>query len=426
MTVASIAEQFERHRAQLDDAATPVRRRAFDRFLAQGLPGRAIEAWRYTDLSAINDREFDFLGARLEPHTLATLRSALVPLDLDADAPRLVFVDGLLVESLSTAFAGKNLTVAALAADPAALFATDSDDSSALESLNTALARDGAAIAVTGPVDRPVQLIFVASGNGLAPQLRLRLDLARESRATFVQRLIALPGAGTSWLNLVTQVALAESSALEIHRLQCSGPECYVTSMTRVRQAADSSLVAGNIELGGRLVRNDIEIRLEGERATAALFGVAVTRERQHCDMRILVDHLAAHTISRQNYRSLAADTSRSVFNGKVIVREDAQHVDARQRNDNLLLSPKAEIDTKPELEIYADQVACSHGATVGDLDPAQLFYLRSRGIDEESARGILAMAFATTILDRFESESFRNQATAAVIANLPGPTTIR
>jgi Fe-S cluster assembly protein SufD len=426
MTMASIADQFERHRAQLADAALPVRRRALDRFLAQGLPGRAVEAWRYTDLTAVNERNFAFLDARLDPNTLATLRDALVALGLDADAARLVYVDGLLVEPLSTWSAEPNLAVAPLASDPVALLAAERDDATALESLNTALARDGAAIEVTGPLDRPVHLIFASSGDGLAPQLRMRVELARGARASFVQHLIALPGAGESWLNLVTQIALAESSTLEFHRLQRSGPNCYVTAMTRVDQAAESSFVAGNVELGGRLARNDIEIRLDGERATATLFGVAVTRERQHCDTRILVDHRAAHTVSRQDYRALAADRSRSVFNGKVIVRQHAQHIDARQRNDNLLLSPQAEIDTKPELEIYADQVVCSHGATIGDLDDDQLFYLRSRGVDEQSARNILAMAFVTTILDRFESEPIRNQATAAVIASLPDPTTHR
>jgi Fe-S cluster assembly protein SufD len=151
-----------------------------------------------------------------------------------------------------------------------------------------------------------------------------------------------------------------------------------------------------------------------------SVYGLALTRAKQHCDMRIDVDHQAPYTTSRQEYRAIADDASRSVFNGKVTVQPDAQHIDAQQRNDNLLLSAKAEIDTKPELEIYADQVICSHGATVGELSDEHLFYLRSRGIDGETARSILTTAFANTILDRISLENFRDQAQDAVTAHLP------
>jgi Fe-S cluster assembly protein SufD len=198
------------------------------------------------------------------------------------------------------------------------------------------------------------------------------------------------------------------------------GANQYATGLTRARLADGARLNAGSVELGGKLVRNEIEIRLEGLAAETEIAGLALTRGKQHCDARIAVDHRAPRTTSRQNYRAIADGESRSVFNGKVTVREGAQHIDARQRNDNLLLSAHAEVDTKPELEIYADQVACSHGATVGEISEDQLFYLRARGIGEKSARAILTSAFAAEILERLPFEYFRKRAQAAVLAWMP------
>jgi Fe-S cluster assembly protein SufD len=248
----------------------------------------------------------------------------------------------------------------------------------------------------------------------------LRFELAAQARASAEAYFCDLAEAGQSWLNLVTDIDQSEGSALDLYRLQAIGPERIFTCLTRARLAAGASFSSASVELGGKLVRNETEIELDGPAAEATVRGIALTRGRQHCDTRIAVDHRAAHTRSRQDYRAIAADHSRSIFNGKVTVQQDAQHIDARQRNDNLLLSATAEVDTKPELEIYADQVACSHGATVGELSEESLFYLRSRGIDAAAARGILTTAFADVILGQLEPDAFRERARAAVNRALP------
>jgi Fe-S cluster assembly protein SufD len=248
----------------------------------------------------------------------------------------------------------------------------------------------------------------------------MAIELAAGAKASVVQFFVDLPGADDSWLNLVTDITQGDRSELTLYRLQTHESAQYQTTLNRARLGAGAKLNAGNIELGGRLVRDEFEIALDGAEADARIFGLSLTNNRQHSDMRIAIDHRAAHTTSRQDYRAIVADSSKAIFNGKVIVQKDAQHIEARQRNDNLLLSSTAEVDTKPELEIYADQVICSHGATVGELSEEQLFYLRARGIDEQTARGILTTAFADTIVERFDHEDFRERVRAAVHARLP------
>jgi Fe-S cluster assembly protein SufD len=295
----------------------------------------------------------------------------------------------------------------------------DSADA-ALVALNTALVRDRTLIRATGRIEQPLEIICVAGRSGLAAQVRLRFELAAGARLTAVQRFVDLGTPGSGWLNQVIDAELGAGSELSLYRIQQFGAERTLTSLLRAELADRAQFRAAAVELGAGLSRNELQIALSGEAAVAEFRGLALTRARQHCDTRIDVDHRAPRTRSRQDYRAIAADRSRSVFNGKVTVREGAQHIDARQRNDNLLLTATAEIDTKPELEIYADQVVCSHGATVGELSEQHLFYLQSRGIAADAARAILTTAFADVILRDFGHDGVREQARAAVAAVLP------
>ena len=419
MNTAAITRAFEDRSRELPGSADQhaLRRRALERFDKLGLPGRRIETWHYTDLSSFAERGFDFIVPPPDAHAIASaewLLAARAPID---SGSRFVFVDGHWIESLaaieSDADSGVELR-------PLPLEQADFDGESALTALNTAFLTEGAELRVHGNIQKPIELLFIGTGRKFATQFRLSIALAAAAEATVLLGFVDIPGSGEGWLNLVTDLSLGESSELTLNRLQAHGDAQDHTSLHRVTLAREAKLTAGSIELGGRLIRNEFEIALEGPRAEAHLFGLELTRQKQHCDTRIEIDHRAESTTSRQDYRAIAADSSRSVFNGKVIVREQAQHIDARQRNDNLLLSRKAEIDTKPELEIYADQVICSHGATVGELDEEHLFYLRARGIDAETARGILTSAFAETILERFEHDGFRELARQEVDSRLP------
>jgi Fe-S cluster assembly protein SufD len=415
--MTAISRAFEEHGHELPGGpkTQAQRREALERFGALGLPGRRIEAWHYTDLSSFADKAFDFIAPPPDEPALDGAARLLASHPPIGAGTRIVFVDGHRIDSLGEAKSDPAVEILPLTPE-----SVRPADDSALSALNAAFLREGVRLRIIGPATEPIELVFAGTGRGLAPQPRLAIELAAGAEATVIISFVDVDGAGEGWLNLVTDLTLAERSVLTLYRLQTHAAAQNHTALHRARLARAARLVAGSVERGGKLVRNEFEISLEGTEAEAHVFGLALTGERQHCDTRIAIDHRAAKTTSRQDYRAIVADSSRSVFNGKVIVQPQAQHIDARQRNDNLLLSAKAEVDTKPELEIYADQVVCSHGATVGELDEDQLFYLRARGIDAESARGILTAAFAGTILGRIVHEGFRRRAQRIVDDALP------
>ena len=396
-------------------ASRAVRLAALERFMALGLPDRRVETWRYTDLTSLRKKGFSFSAPPPDAAALETAGVVLREHDLAIEGARLVFVDGHLAESLSTPPQPEHVGF-----ESAASTLTQDSDGTALAALNTAFASGEHCLRFRGTDSGPVELVFIGSGRQLAPQLRLRIELEAGARAEVIQRFIDIPDAGEAWLNLVTDITLGSESNLSLHRLQLHQPEQVQTTLHRARLAAGAKLTAGNVELGGALVRNEFEIALDGEDAEADVFSLTLTRDSQHSDTRIAVDHRAPRTMSLQNQRAILDDSSRAVFNGKVTVQPDAQHIEARQRSDSLLLSPRAEVDAKPELEIYADQVVCSHGATVGELSDDHLFYLRARGIDAPTARGILTAAFADAILERIALDSLRESARLAVGERLP------
>jgi len=418
MSTAQITEQFDDLGAELPGSAEldAVRRTALARFSELGLPGRRVETWRYTELSSLADKDFSYVAPVPDSATLERASSLIAALGLMDDRPLSVFIDGHWIQSLSKSQPDSAITIETATPD-FSVAATES----ALASLNTAFAAHSTAIRVSGTASAPLELVFIGTGRRLAPQFRLKIELAAGAKATVIQRFLDLSGSGESWLNQVADIEQGENSELTLYRLQSHQAEQYQTTLNRAALAAGAKLSAGSVELGGALVRNEFDIRLQGQKAHAHVFGMCLTGGHQHSDMQIVIDHQAPYTTSRQDHRAIVADSSHCVFNGKVIVQKDAQHIDARQRSDNLLLSAKAEVDTKPELEIYADQVVCSHGATVGELSEDQLFYLRARGIDAELARGILTTAFANSILDRFELEDFREHVRTAVHTRLPG-----
>jgi Fe-S cluster assembly protein SufD len=261
-------------------------------------------------------------------------------------------------------------------------------------------------------------LVFAGSGaSGLALQPRVLIDLARGARITVVQHFCD-HGDPANWLNPVTQITQAAGSQLTLYRLQEHGPRQFHTALLYAELAAEARLSVGYVDIGGRLTRNDVEVKLLEAGADVELFGVFLAAA-QHTDNHTRVDHIAPETRSDAAFRGIIGERGRGVFNGRVIVHRDAQKVAAHQSNDNLLLSEHAEIDTKPELEIYADDVKCSHGTTVGDLDMEQLFYLRSRGVDEAGARSLLTIAFANTVLDRIKLAPLRERILAKVTQRL-------
>jgi Fe-S cluster assembly protein SufD len=375
-------------------------------FRTAGLPGgtqqRRTEAWKYTSLRSIAETDFHREGA---PHHEAETILATLPL---LDAPRLVFVDGVLRRDLS-------------AMPPAgfARFAEQPDfgtlswpDREPMVALNTMLAADGAALHVPAGHDAGmVQLVSIAAGDAdFHPRHSIRLG--EGAKLTLVE---ISAGQGTYLLNTVAEIHVAAGAHLTHIRLQDEAVTAFHVSTTYVDIETSATYDSFTLNLGSRLSRTEVHAQLSGAAAIAHLNAAQILTGSQHADFTSVVGHAAPACISRQTVKNVLAGRSRGVFQGKIEVARDAQKTDGYQMNQALLLSPFAEIDCKPELEIFADDVKCSHGATVGELDAEQLFYLRSRGIPDAEARSILVRAFLAEALDAVADETIRGRLEAAV-----------
>ncbi|MGH6897356.1 MAG: Fe-S cluster assembly protein SufD [Geminicoccaceae bacterium] len=401
-----------------------LREASFDRFMTLGFPGPKSEAWKYTSVGPLARARFD-LAPRLE------LRRADVQPYLVRGARCLVFLNGRFAAHLSDdETVADGVTVCSLAAvlergDPTVLDAVaDTDSGRAFSALNAALAADGCLIRLGDGValDRPVQLLFMSVDRDPPAVLNPRnvVIVGDGARLNLIESHV-MPDGGRSLTNLVNHVVVGRGAELRHDRLQTGAAGGTLIGQTHYGISADARLTQSLATLGGALVRNEIRAVMQGGGSAATLNGLYFTRDHQHVDNHILVDHAAPGSTSDQFYKGILDDHSQGVFAGKIVVRRDAQKTNAYQSNNNLLLSSDAEIDTKPELEIFADDVKCSHGATAGELDERELFYLRSRGLDVATARSVLTFAFAGEVLERFGNPAIAQQAKAGLLARLPG-----
>ena len=357
-----------------------------------GLPGPRNEAWKYTSLRALSDIAFHeaLTDAGDDPAPIA-----LPHLGALADAPRLVFAGGRIRADLS--ILPERVKVWRFSDVPD--FAGGGTDDRLL-ALNTLLAEDGAVLEVAPGIDAGVLvLIHIGSDLNGAPASfhpRHRVRLGAGATLTLVD---IAAGSGTYLHNPVVDVDLAEGARLAHLRLQAESPQAFHLGAVHAAIAADAAYDSFTLVTGARLARSEIHARLTGPRAHAALNAAQVLRGRQHADFTTVVSHSAPNGTSRQTVKNVLDGHARGVFQGKIEVARGAQKTDGYQMNQALLLSPDAEIDSKPQLEIFADDVKCSHGATVGELDADQLFYLTSRGIPKPEASGMLVRAFLAEAL---------------------------
>ena len=383
-----------------------LRAAAAEAFRASGLPGgthqRRIEAWKYTSLRSV--AETDFRRDESPRHEAETILAG-VPL---LDAPRVVFVDGALRADLSV-----------MPAAGFARFAEQPDfgtlswpDREPMVALNTMLAADGAALHVPAGHDGGVvQLVSIAAADAdFHPRHSIRLE--QDARLTLVE---VSAGQGTYFLNTVAEIHVAPGACLTHIRLQDEAITAFHVSTTYADIKAGGTYDSFTLNLGARLSRTEVHAQLTGIGASAHLNAAQILAGSQHADFTSVVGHAAPGGTSRQTVKNVLADRSRGVFQGKIEVARHAQKTDGYQMNQALLLSPYAEVDSKPELEIFADDVKCSHGATVGELDAEQLFYLRSRGISDAEARSILVRAFLAEALDAVADDTIRGQLETAV-----------
>ena len=416
----------------LDALRSEARRRSAD-----GLPGTRMEAWKYTSLAPLAALEFP-PPAVAEPPDDAALGAGA----FDAvEGPSLVFVNGRLAPHhpcKDALPAGLRVTGLAesLAHDPAQVegligeAAPRNGDANGdpLAAFNAAFAADGC-IVETEPgaaVDAPLRLRFVArSGSGpLAWHPRVMVRLGAGSRLTLVEchegPAAGAAGAAT-WSNPLVDIRIGAGAALSHVKLQIESVSAYHTALTRASLAREARYESHLLALGARLARHEIHVRFDGEGAGCRLGGGTMARGSQHVDNTTVIDHRVPACTSRQVYKGVLDDSARGVFQGRIVVHRDAQKSDGHQLNRTLLLSPRAEIDTKPELEIYADDVKCSHGATAGEPEADQLFYLRSRGLDLRSARSLIVEGFLGELLAEVGHEPIRTALAAQVAAWIGG-----
>ena len=387
--IAHYREAFERLQPALPGSAAS-RVAAITRFAELGFPGTREEAWKYTNLRRLESRRFT-------PATAATTTPAEVPAALVAN--RLVLVNGSPAAALPATAAGFQLTNSAVG-DEVLRPITDGG-TERFTALNAAFASNPLLLEMgqNQQSDEVLQLTLLTAGT--TPVLaspRIVVRMAPGSRGRLLLEHVD-DDASEHFTNAVLDIELGANAQLTVYRLQHQGTRAFHVERIEARVGTGANLIVRDSQLGASLGRLDAHISLDGRAAHAEITGVFLADGSRHLDSHILIGHRAVETTSLQDYRGIAANKGRGVFNGKTIVHPGAQQSNARQVNRNLLLTPGAEIDTKPDLEIYADDVQCSHGTTTGQLDPAALFYLRSRGLSESDARSALTRAFAGAVL---------------------------
>ena len=426
MNAAELSAAFDSSLDRLagSDASLSARRQAMAAFARSGFPTRRDEDWKYTDLKPIVTGRFDPLPATPGEDDDRSALDRLSSLEIVPGAPRLVFLDGQRLADGESPALPRGVHILDQRATWQRIHAIQTDGQFRdypLTAVNTAFSPDCTLIRVEANVEvrQPLHLIYLGgtSANSAA-HARILIDLGPNSRLSVIQHFAAKEGAG--WTNSVTQATQEAGSHLTLYRLQEHAEDHLHTELLDVRLARDAGARLGYVDLGGRLVRSDLRVQLAEAGASCDISGVFLAAQGQHVDNHSRIDHIAPHTTSNEAFRGIVGERGRGVFNGKVVVHAGAQGTDARQSSDNLLLSEHGEVDTKPELEIYTDDVKCAHGATVGDLDAQQLFYLRSRGMDEETARGLLIFAFANALLRRIEVPELRKRVVSAVAGHLP------
>jgi Fe-S cluster assembly protein SufD len=410
------AESFsglEKSTASHDDAwLRKLRQDAFARFAETGFPTTRDEDWRFTNLSAVAQTLFRLVR---NGHQLPS-RNDIAPYHVAGAACQLVFVDGRFAAELSSfGRLPDRVTIANLAAEiarhPAAVEAQLGRylniQRDAFSALNTAFVEDGAYVHVPKGIllEGPIHLLFISLAHDRPTVSHPRnLIVAEEnSQTTIVEDYISLGQAEKALCNTVTELVAGDHSVVSHYMIEREHGQAFNVSTLRIEQGRAADVSSHSVLIGGALVRNNVHPVLAGEGSECLINGLFIGSGRQHLDNYMLVEHASPHCGSRQFYNGILDGHAHGVFHGRIIVHKDAQKTDAKQTNRNLLLSDTAQIDTKPQLEIYADDVKCTHGATIGQIEEDALFYLRSRGIDETSARRLLLTAFAGECFDRMK-----------------------
>ena len=393
-----------------------VREQAAARFEALGWPTPELEEWKYTNLSPISRIDW-----RSDDGAIPAQKSGVLSLRTNALA-ELVFVNGRFLDAAGDAAGVEIVPISAAASHPMfeRHYARYADyQRHALTALNTANAQDGAFLVVADGVsiDGFIHLLFVGNGDKVWAHPRNLIVVGRGSQITVVESFV---GTGNYFTNAVTEIVAGEGAHVDHYKIESESGDAFHIGTVQIHQERSSNVTSRNVSLGGGLVRNEVNVALSGEGASLTLDGLFVLADGQHVDNHTVIDHVKPHCDSLELYKGILDDKSRGIFDGTIIVRPDAQKTNSRQVNRNLLLSEAAIIDSKPTLEIHNDDVKCSHGSTIGQLDEEALFYLRARGISDGEARNLLIYAFASEIVDRMKVDAVKEQIRTAMFRRIP------
>jgi Fe-S cluster assembly protein SufD len=414
--------KFERFESEASEPSwmAPVRRAGIARFSEVGFPTLKDEDWRFTNVGAITRLPFkpvlQFARPALTPQAVAGLTFGRLA------ASRLVFINGHYAADLSSLEPRPSGVIisslaAALANDSGAvekhLARRAPGQDNAFAALNTAFFQDGAFIQVPDgqTVAAPIHLLFIATAEeaGATWHPRNLIAVGKDSRVTILESYVSTVDA-PYFTNAVTDLILGEGAVVEHCKFQDESPAAFHIAGVQAQLGRGCNFISHSIATGARLSRNNIRMHLGGERIECILNGLYITHGDQLADHHMVVEHAQPHCASHEYYNGILAGRSKGVFHGRILVRRAAQKTDAKQTNKNLLLSDDATVDTKPQLEIYADDVKCTHGATIGQLNEESIFYLRARGLGAETARRMLIHAFAGEIIERVRHAPAREE----------------
>jgi len=403
-----------------------IRTEAIKIFETEGFPTKKLEAWKYTSLNSVLKHDYSVFPKSENTLEFKDIQSYFIH---NIDAYKIIFIDGKYSSYLSqTTHDGLDVCLMSSALTKPKYriviehYFNKIAEKNGLSALNTAFSAEGAYIHIPKNklVDKPIQIIHFSTGNEAASMLQPRnlIIVDENSHVQIIERHQSLTE-NPVLTNSVTEIFANKRAIVDYYKIQNDNEHASLIDNTFVSQKQESVAKVHTFSFGGKLIRNNLNFYQNGERINSILKGVTIIGANQHVDHNTLVHHIAPNCESHQDYKGIFNDRSTGVFNGKVVVNKEAQKTNAFQANNNILLSDRASINTKPQLEIFADDVKCSHGCTIGQLDEDAMFYLRSRGIPEKEASALLMFAFSNSILDSVKIPEIKAKITEVIATKL-------
>jgi len=414
------------NQVDVDAYVHDIRSEAIKTFEDQGFPSKKDEAWKYTSLNAVLKHDYSVFPKQENALEYGDIKKYFIH---DIDTYKIVFIDGKYSSHLSqTTHDGMDICLmsAALAKPKYRLVIENYFNKTAtkdsISSLNTAFSNEGAFIHIPKNklVQKPIQIVHFSTGNESAVMLHPRnlIVVEENSHVQIIERHQSLTD-NPVLTNCVTEVFAKKRAIIDYYKIQNDNSNASLIDNTFINQKKESHCSVHTFSFGGKLIRNNLNFYQNGERIDSTLKGITIIGDKQHVDHNTLVHHIEPNCESHQDYKGIFSDSATGVFNGKVLVEKEAQKTNAFQANNNVLLSDKSSINTKPQLEIFADDVKCSHGCTIGQLDDDAMFYLRSRGIPEKEAKALLMYAFSNNVLDSVKIPELKNRINRLIATKL-------